>query len=227
MRIAVGNRPLVSNRLTVSNGLAVVHRTLIGNGTLLVGDYRTLIGNRALVGHGTLWLTFVHGALLVSDRARLVGDTGILAGLRLVRYRSTVIGDGPTVVRCVWSVGMTFVCAQAVSGSCCSGACSGSGTSTGGRTGCGFLVAVGVHVGIKFIGLLELIFVLEALLPRETIAFGGIGIQLLRLGGFALGFCGLDLGVGIGLLRFGFATLGIRFPSMNFMLGLGVFLADP
>ena len=108
MRIAVVNRTLVSNRLTVSNGLAVVDRTLIGNGTLLVGDYRTLIGNRALVGHGTLWLTFGHGPLLVSDRARLVGDTGILAGLRLVRYRSTVIGDGPTVVRCVWSVGMTL-----------------------------------------------------------------------------------------------------------------------
>lgn len=122
---------------------------------------------------------------------------------------------------------MAFVRARVVSGNCCSGACSGSCSGTGGRTGCGFLVAVGVHVGIEFIGLLELLFVLEALLLSKAIAFGGIGIQLLRLGGLALGFCGLNLGVGVGLLRFGLATLCVRFPSMNFMFGLGAFLADP
>ena len=85
-----------------------------------------------------------------------------------------------------------------------------------------------VHVGIKFIGVLELIVPARgAVSRRETIAFGGVGVQLLRLGGLALGFRGLDLGVGVGLLRFGLAVLGIRFAGMDFMLGLGGLLTDP
>lgn len=103
--------------------------------------------------------------------------------------------------------------------------CTGTGPSS--RTGSCLLVAVRVDVGIELIGALEVAFLLETLLLGKTIAFSGVSVQLLGFSLLALGLCGLNLSVGVGFLGLGLAVFGVRFPSMDFMLGLSCLLPDP
>lgn len=227
---------------------------VVGNGRLLALWWLTLIGESGIVGHrwlvGNRWLLTCWCLTLISE-ARIVGHRRLLAlrCLTLVGNRTTITNwaaviDGTLlaytgIVACVTLVGdrtavvVTFIRNwSTVATGRCSGACTCGSSRTGssrtcGCTGCGLVVAVSVHVGIKFIGALELAFLLKSLLLSETIAFSGVSVQLLSLGGLALGFRCLHFGVGVGLLRLCLAMLGVGFAGMDFMLGFGCLLTDP
>lgn len=213
---------------------------VVGNGRLLSLRCLTLVGNRTTI---TNWATIGNGSTVANWAAvidgALLGCTGIVACVTLIGDRTAVV---VTFVRNWSTVVMTLICngltvmvtvvAVTVVTGRCSGArtCGGSrtgGAGTCGCTGCGLVVAVSVHVGIKFIGALELAFLLKSLLLSETIAFSGVSVQLLSLGGLALGFRCLHFGVGVGLLRLCLAMLGVGFAGMDFMLGFGCLLTDP
>ena len=172
----------------------------------LVGDTR-IMTRVMLIGNGT---TVTNRATVIDGT--LFSSTRIVARMTLVRNRTT-IGD--------WTVVMvTVVTVTVMTGHC-------TGTRTSGCTGSGVLVAMRVDVGIELIGTLELAFLLETLLLGKTIAFSGVSVQLLGFSLLALSLCGLNLSVGIGLLGLSLAVIGVRFPSMDFMLGLSCFLTDP
>lgn len=238
----VGHRWLVGNRwpltcwcLTlISEARIVGHRRLLALRCLTLVGNRTTITNWATIGNGSTvanWAAVIDGALL--------GCTGIVACVTLIGDRTAVV---VTFVRNWSTVVMTLICngltvmvtvvAVTVVTGRCSGArtCGGSrtgGAGTCGCTGCVLVVAASVHVGIQFIGALELAFLLKSLLLSETIAFSGVSVQLLSLGGLALGFRCLHFGVGVGLLRLCLAMLGVGFAGMDFMLGFGCLLTDP
>ncbi len=232
----VGHRWLVGNRwlltcwcLTlISEARIVGHRRLLALRCLTLVGNRTTITNWATIGN---WAAVIDGALL--------GCTGIVACVTLIGDRTAVV---VTFVRNWSTVVMTLICngltvmvtvvAVTVVTGRCSGArtCGGSrtgGAGTCGCTGCVLVVAASVHVGIQFISALELAFLLKSLLLSETIAFSGVSVQLLSLGGLALGFRCLHFGVGVGLLRLCLAMLGVGFAGMDFMLGFGCLLTDP
>ncbi|WP_231446504.1 hypothetical protein [Brevibacterium zhoupengii] len=195
----------------------IVARRLLTVRSLTLSSNWTTIGNRTTIAN---WAAVIDGTLL--------GCTRVVACVTLVRNWSTVvmtvIGNGLTVM--VTVVVVTVVTSR------CSGACTCGSSRTGssgtcGCTGCGLVVAVSVHVGIKFIGALELAFLLQTLLLGETIAFSGVSVQLLSLGGLAFGFSCLHFGVGVSLLRLCLAMLGVGFAGMDFMLGFGCLLTDP
>ncbi len=240
----VGHRWLVGNRwpLTCWCLTLISEARIVGHRRLLALRCLTLVGNRTTI---TNWAAVIDGTLLA--------DTGIVSCVTLIGYRTavvmTLIRDGSAIlvtfvgymgiVACVTLVGdrtavvVTFIrnWSTVVTGRC-SGACTCGSSRTGssrtcGCTGCGLVVAVSVHVGIKFIGALELAFLLKSLLLSETIAFSGVSVQLLSLGGLALGFRCLHFGVGVGLLRLCLAMLGVGFAGMDFMLGFGCLLTDP
>lgn len=218
----------------VSDARVVGHRRLLSLRCLTLVGNRTTITNWATIGNGSTvanWAAVIDGALL--------GCTGIVACVTLIGDRTAVV---VTFVRNWSTVVMTLICngltvmvtvvAVTVVTGRCSGArtCGGSrtgGAGTCGCTGCVLVVAASVHVGIQFIGALELAFLLKSLLLSETIAFSGVSVQLLSLGGLALGFRCLHFGVGVGLLRLCLAMLGVGFAGMDFMLGFGCLLTDP
>lgn len=198
---------LVRNRSAVSDWAPIGYRASVIDGTLL-GCTR-IVPRLTFVSN---WLTVCNGTSVIG-RA-LVSDARVVACLTFVCCRATVI--------------VTIMFGPVITGngsSTCS--CGSSRTGTCGCTGCGLAVAVGVHVGIELIGLLELTFLLEMLLLGKTIALSGVGVQLLGLSLLALGLCGLNFSVGVGLLGLSLAVFGVRFPSMNFVLGLGGLLTDP
>lgn len=218
----------------VSDARVVGHRRLLSLRWLTLVGNRTTITNWATIGNGSTvanWAAVIDGALL--------GCTGIVACVTLIGDRTAVV---VTFVRNWSTVVMTLICngltvmvtvvAVTVVTGRCSGArtCGGSrtgGAGTCGCTGCVLVVAASVHVGIQFISALELAFLLKSLLLSETIAFSGVSVQLLSLGGLALGFRCLHFGVGVGLLRLCLAMLGVGFAGMDFMLGFGCLLTDP
>ncbi|MDN5738831.1 MAG: hypothetical protein L0H11_09075, partial [Brevibacterium aurantiacum] len=218
----------------ISEARIVGHRRLLALRCLTLVGNRTTITNWATIGNGSTvanWAAVIDGALLAY--------TGIVACVTLIGYRTAVV---VTLIRNWSTVVMTLICngltvmvtvvAVTVVTGRCSGArtCGGSrtgGAGTCGCTGCVLVVAASVHVGIQFIGALELAFLLKSLLLSETIAFSGVSVQLLSLGGLALGFRCLHFGVGVGLLRLCLAMLGVGFAGMDFMLGFGCLLTDP
>ena len=180
----------------------------------LVGDTR-IMTRVMLIGNGT---TVTNRATVIDGT--LFSSTRIVARMTLVRNRTT-IGDRAVVM-------MTVVTVTVMTGHCTGTRTSGcTGTGSSGCTGSGVLVAMRVDVGIELIGTLELAFLLETLLLGKTIAFSGVSVQLLGFSLLALSLCGLNLSVGIGLLGLSLAVIGVRFPSMDFMLGLSCFLTDP
>lgn len=222
-RITISNRALIGcwsavvDRATVGNRETVIDRTLVSNGALIshtrIVSRLTIIRNGTTVSHTRI----VACMTLVGNRPT-VSNRPLASNVTLVGYRTAIV-DWSTVM-------MALIRDSTVTGNrsgTCGRSCSGSGRCTGS----GFGVAVGISVGVEFIGVLEFAFVLESLFLGETITFRRVGVQLLRLGGLALGLCSLNLGVGVGLLRFGLAMLSVGFPGMDFMLGFGGFLADP
>lgn len=218
----------------ISEARIVGHRRLLSLRCLTLVGNRTTITNWATIGNGSTvanWAAVIDGALL--------GCTGIVACVTLIGDRTAVV---VTFVRNWSTVVMTLICngltvmvtvvAVTVVTGRCSGACTCGSSRTGssrtcGCTGCVLVVAASVHVGIQFISALELAFLLKSLLLSETIAFSGVSVQLLSLGGLALGFRCLHFGVGVGLLRLCLAMLGVGFAGMDFMLGFGCLLTDP
>ena len=256
-RATIGNGSTVTNwssvidRTLVDYARIVACVTLVADGTSVI-DWSWLFRNPWIVTSSLLavWsLTLVTNRATVIDGA-LLGCTGIVACVTLIGDRTAVV---VTFVRNWSTVVMTLICngltvmvtvvaVTVVTGRCsgartCGGSrtggartCGGSrtgGAGTCGCTGCVLVVAASVHVGIQFIGALELAFLLKSLLLSETIAFSGVSVQLLSLGGLALGFRCLHFGVGVGLLRLCLAMLGVGFAGMDFMLGFGCLLTDP
>lgn len=236
--LLIGNGTAVSNRAIVINGASLMV-TIIGNRTTISDwtaiGYAALIGNRATVCNGA---TVIDGTL--------IGSTRIVARMTLVRNRTTigsrltvmvalighrptilvtVIGHRPTIL--VMVIGDRTVVIVTVMTGHCTGPRTSGGTGSSSCTGSGVLVAVRVDVGIDLIGALKLAFLFETLLLGKTITFSGVSVQLLGFSLLALSLCGLNLGVGIGLLGLCLTLFGVRFPSMNFMLGLSCLLTDP
>ena len=75
--------------------------------------------------------------------------------------------------------------------------------------------------------MLELTFLLEALLLSQAITIGGIAVKSLSLGGFALRFSSLNFGVGLSLFGLSLPVLSVSFPSMYFVLGFCGLLTNP
>lgn len=98
-----------------------------------------------------------------------------------------------------------------------------AGTGFGGRPP----IAMSVHVGIEFICVLELALLLQAALLGDTVAFGRVVVELLRLGGSALRLGRLGVSVGFSSLGLGSPLLGVRFPGMDLMFGGCSLLPDP
>ena len=215
----VGNRRLLSLWWLPLIGEA----RIVGDRWLLTLRSLTLVSDAGVVGHWRLLacrcLALVSDTRIACNRRllslwclRLVGDTRIMTRVMLIG-NGTTIGDRAVVM-------VTVVTVTVMTGHC-------TGTRTSGCTGSGVLVAMRVDVGIELIGTLELAFLLETLLLGKTIAFSGVSVQLLGFSLLALSLCGLNLSVGIGLLGLSLAVIGVRFPSMDFMLGLSCFLTDP
>ncbi|GAA1941343.1 hypothetical protein GCM10009689_23100 [Brevibacterium antiquum] len=210
-RIACNRRLLSLWCLRLVGDTRIMTRVmLIGNGTTVTN--RTTVCNRATVIDGTLI-----SSTRVVARMTLIRNRATISDWTVIGY-ATLIGNGSSVV-------MTVVSVTVMTGHCTGTRTSGcSGT---GSTGSGVLVAMRVDVGIELIGTLELAFLLETLLLGKTIAFSGVSVQLLGFSLLALSLCGLNLSVGIGLLGLSLAVIGVRFPSMDFMLGLSCLLTDP
>ncbi|TSI18613.1 hypothetical protein [Brevibacterium aurantiacum] len=236
--LLIGNGTAVANRSTVCNGASLMV-TIIGNRTT-ISDW-TVIGYAALIGNRS---TVCNGATVIGGT--LIGSTRIVARMTLVRNRTTTgsrltvmvalighrptilvttIGDRPTIL--VMVIGDRTVVIVTVMTGHCTGPRTSGGTGSSSCTGSGVLVAVRVDVGIELIGALKLAFLFETLLLGKTITFSGVSVQLLGFSLLALSLCGLNLGVGIGLLGLCLTLFGVRFPSMNFMLGLSCLLTDP
>lgn len=204
-------------RITVDRRLTLVGDPRIVGNRLLFGNRSSVIDAR-IVSRTTLVsnVTFVSNPTIISD-ARVVTRVTLVSNPRIMI--TVVLVGNPRIVITVTLVSnprivipVVLVAYMAVSGN---------------RSGSRLPVAMRVDVRIELIGVLELALLLEALLLGETIAFSGVCVQPLRFGSLAFGFGCLNLGVGVSLLRFGLATLGVRFPGMHLMLRLGSFLTDP
>ncbi|WP_350270989.1 hypothetical protein AAFP32_05655 [Brevibacterium sp. CBA3109] len=205
----VGDGLLVGDRSSVIDATIVSGTTIVSNarviGSVTFVCCRTCVGDRTIIGNPRVVtrVTLISNLTLVSNPT-IIGNPTVISNPTLVS-NPTVIGN-PRVV-----ITMVLVRCMTVSGN---------------RSGSRLPIAMRVHVRIELIGVLELAFVLKTRLLGQTIAFSGVGVQLLGLGGLALGFCSLNFSVGVGLLRFGLAVFGVRFPSMDFMLVCGGFLPD-
>ncbi|GAA1848735.1 hypothetical protein GCM10009813_08130 [Brevibacterium marinum] len=254
-RTLLGNRRLLANTTLLGNW-ALLGNPWVVRGRTPLGCRATVVDRRlvrdprivsvpAFVRNGAIVIrdpsVAGHGLPIIRYRTRVVRN-----GPPVIRDRPAIL-DRPAIVDgapvgIVTSVGNPiglWACTGSRAGSrsgsrtsCRSGSCARSCTGCRSGTcvrvfGDRTTISVCVHIGIEFFGVLHLALVLGALFLRQTITLGGVGVQLLRLGGPALGLCGLHLGVGVGLLRFGLATLGVRFPSMDLRFGLGGFLTDP